>query len=363
MDDDTSKDPIGDDAVREPEPGAVEPAPRAAEEVEKPARGKPRGRFLGGLGLLLALGALCGVGYLYYLLVYLGPSDELNARIGRLEASFPEIRQSLDAARNAQTEEIRSAVAAQKASLDETRRALLGALNEVTAAAAPAPREWKIAEVEYLLRIANHRVLMEGDVDAALQLMEAADAILEELDDFAFFQVRAQLADEMLALKGVRGGDLQGVYLRLEAIKTSIGELPVRVPDYFRGDSSADAPDQAEGFWGALAAEFSGYFQLRRFDGATKPLMAPEENAYLELNLRLAMERAQLAVLRRNQLVFERSLSSAREWILEFLDPDDPGVRQAAEELDALSALKLERELPNVSGSLTALLELRRGNS
>jgi uroporphyrin-3 C-methyltransferase len=192
--------------------------------------------------------------------------------------------------------------------------------------------------------------------------MGAAAAILEDLDDFAFFQVRAQLADEMLALKGVRGGDLQGVYLRLEAIKTSIGELPIRVPDYFRPESAAEDSAEAEGFWSVLAAELSGYFQLRRFDGTTKPLMAPEENAYLELNLRLAMERAQLAVLRRNQLVFEQSLSGARGWILELLDADDEGVQQVAEELDALSTLKLERELPDVSGSLTALLELRRGN-
>jgi uroporphyrin-3 C-methyltransferase len=367
MDDDTSKGPAGDDAIGEPAPQATESASRPsgedADQAAKAAPAKPRGRVLGGLGLLLALAALCGVGYLYYLLVFLGSSDELDARLGRLEASLPEIRRDLAAGRDAQAEEIESAVAAQQASLDETRRALLGALNEVTAAAAPAPREWKIAEVEYLLRIANHRVLMEGDVEAALQLMGAADVILEELDDFAYFQVRAQLADEMLALKGVRGSDLQGVYLRLEAMKTSIGELPVRLPDYFRPASSADASAEAEGFWSALAAELSGYFQLRRFDGATKPLMAPEENAYLELNLRLAMERAQLAVLRRNQLVFERSLSSAREWILEFLDPDDPGVQQVAEELDALSALKLERDLPDVSGSLTALLELRRGNS
>ncbi len=310
------------------------------------------------------MAALGGVGYLYYLLVYLEPSDELTARVERLEASLPELRRELETSRSDQAGEIESAIAAQQASLDETRRALVGALNEVTAAAAPAPREWKIAEVEYLLRIANHRVLMEGDVEAALQLMEAADAILEELDDFAFFQVRAQLADEMLALKGVRSGDLQGVYLRLEAIKTSIGELPARVPDYFRPESSPEASvDGPEGFWSVLAAEFSGYFQLRRFDGATKPLLAPEENVYLELNLRLAMERAQLAVLRRNQLVFEQSLASARDWIVEFLDPDNEGVRQVVEELDALSTVKLERELPDVSGSLTALLELRRGGS
>ena len=165
MDDDTSKGPAGDDAIGEPAPEATESASRtsgeAADQAAKAASAKPRGRLLGGLGLLLALGALCGVGYLYYLLVFLGPSDELDARLGRLEASLPEIRRDLAAARDAQAEEIESAVAAQQASLDETRRALLGALNEVTAAAAPAPREWKIAEVEYLLRIANHRVLME----------------------------------------------------------------------------------------------------------------------------------------------------------------------------------------------------------
>lgn len=357
MDDETSKSPAGDDDVAKPAPVATEQTPAAA----IPAR--PRGRFLGGLGLLLALGALCGVGYLYYLLVYLEPSDELTARIVSLEAAIPGIRRDIESSRIAQAEEIENAMATQQASLEETRRALLAALNEIATAAAPAPRDWKIAEVEYLLRIANHRVLMDRDVEAALQLLAAADAILEELDDFAFFQVRAQLADEMLALKGVRGGDLQGVYLQLEAIKTSIGELPIRVPDYLRPEPAQDEAAETEDFWSALSAELAGYFQLRRLDGATKPLMAPEESAYLELNLRLAMERAQLALLRRNQLVYEESLSSAHDWILEFLDPADAGVRQVADDLEALSALELEQELPDISGSLTALLELRRGTS
>ena len=53
----------------------------------------------------------------------------------------------------------------------------------------PSEREWKLAEVEYLLRIANHRILMERDVVAARDLLSAADAVLNDLDDFRCISV------------------------------------------------------------------------------------------------------------------------------------------------------------------------------
>ena len=99
--------------------------------------------------------------------------------------------------------------------------------------------------------------------------------------------------------------------------------------------------------------------RFRRFEGeSVRPLLAPEEEAYLELNLRLMLERAQLAALRREQVVYEQSLQTTADWISTYLDLESPGVVRSLEELEALSTVILDQPLPDVSGSLSALKAL-----
>jgi len=121
--------------------------------------------------------------------------------------------------------------------------------------------------------------------------------------------------------------------------------------------------ESQDAFWPALKSELQSYLQLRRFDGTVRPLLAPEEAVYLELNLRLMLERAQLAALRREQVIYTHSLDTARAWVDDYLDPESRAVQQMRAELDALGTLSLDRSLPDISGSLTALASVLRSPS
>lgn len=337
--------------------------PSAATELPGETKTKTKGSKLAVLSLLLALVALAGAGYLYYRLVYLAPLLPIEQRVAAVETAMAGSARELQDLQQAQLASLETLAQEQAKRLEQAQQAMVGALNEASSQAPPAPREWKLAEVEYLLRIANHRVLMERDVEAGLRLLSAADSILLQLDDFALHGVRAALADEILALKGVRDNDVQGIYLRLEAIKGQLVALPLALPEYFAADAAKPTDVAATGAWDALRAELRKYLQVRRFDGATKPLLAPEEAVYLELNLRLMLERAQLAALRRQQIVYEQSLGSAQEWLMEYLDATHPLVEELVAEIDALIGVQLDQALPDVSGSLSAMLAARRGES
>ncbi len=354
------------EASEEPEDSTLQEAAEtsaaseASDETAEPAAApppppKPRGRFLGFLGLLFGLAGLGVAGYLYYTLIYLAPEAALADRIAAVESELATSERSLRTLADAQAEALADFAAEQRRAREAGQQEVLEAVNRVSNAAPPSRREWKVAELAYLLRIANHRVLMERDVSGALVLLKAADAILQGLDDFALYQVRAQLADEILALESVESNDVQGLFLRLEAIKTEISAQSVKLPRFEKEAVEASQP----GFWSALWNQIGGYMRFRRFEGASvRPLLAPEEEAYLELNLRLMLERAQLAALRREQVIYEQSLQTAADWIAEYLDPESPGVMRALEELGLLSNVVLDRPLPDVSGSLSALKAL-----
>ncbi len=343
----------------EPEPGGGTDNAGLAPSGLAESSTRPRGRLMGFLGLLMGLAGLAGAGYLYYLLVFQNPQAAVDARFASVEQLVQERGRELREIRDQQQSALNTFAEEQRRERDASAEGLLDAVNQLATQAPPSRREWKIAEVAYLLRIANHRLLMERDADGAMQLLIAADDIVQELDDFVLYQVRAQLADEILALRNVESNDVQGMFLRLEAVKSELSAQALQLKLPRLADAEPPASEESPGFIAALSEEFGSYLRFRRFDDASlKPLLAPEEATYLELNLRLMLERAQLAALRREQIIFEHSLSTAIEWMEAYLDVENQGIKHAIEELNSLSAIELEQPLPDISGSLSTLNSL-----
>jgi uroporphyrin-3 C-methyltransferase len=329
----------GSDAEEEP----------AADVAPAPPPARRGGRVLGALALLLALIALGGTGYLYYRLERTDPLGAVTSRLDSVENQYRQLSASIDKLSTERDKTLAEFEARQERELEAAKESL-----------SESSREWKIAEVAYLLRIANYRLLMERDSEGALELLRAADGILAELDDFAYYQVRARLASEIRALSSLEPTDLSGVYLKLEAVKGEIANLPLKLPEYLAARRlPAPAAETDEGFWGTLATELGSYFRIRRSEREVTPLLAPDEAVYLELNLRLMLEQAQLAALRGEQVVFSESLKNAAGWLREYLDAEDPRVSDMADELNRMASITLNEKLPDISGSLSALDAVR----
>lgn len=357
----SGEDFSADEAHIDPE---TQPEPEPEPEPVPVAVAKPKGRVLATFAFLFALAAVTGVGYLYYMLVYLAPLEDVRVENSALGVKYSELVSRLgsqmDDLQQASSAALAEAQAEQTERLARNEKAVLKSLAQALTAAPPSQREWKLAEAEYLLRIANHRVLMEQDSNGALSLLQAVDEILAELDDFSLFQVRARLADEIIALRQVPRDDLQGVYLRIEALKTQLDGLALPKPAYFRDAGVIEAEQTV---WQTLLDELKKFITVRTLasDEALGPLLAPEQERYLELNLRLALEQAQLATLKRQQVVYEHSLQTVRRWFVDHADQHDPHTQFLLGSVDELLQVELARPLPEISGSLNELLNLTRG--
>lgn len=341
-----------------------EPTDGPSEPPDPPPKAKGRG--LAVLALLLALGAGGGVGYLYYMLVYSDPLAPVRAQTEQTDQRFTDLQRQLQGQMSSLGSDNIAALDALRSEYEErlagTEASLVKSLNQALHAAPPSQREWKLAEAEYLMRIANHRVLMEQDSNGALNLLLAADQILADLDDFALHQVRARLADEIVALKQVRRDDLQGIYLRLEALKQGVGRLPLLTPELPEATAIGDVETT---IWQDLGTQLKDLIVIRpvRPDEVVKPLLAPDEFRYLELNLRLSLEQSQLATLKRQQAVYEQSLGNLGAWLRAYADAEHEATAALLGEVAQLSTLELARPLPDVSGSLNELLSVARGDS
>ncbi|MCB1675989.1 MAG: uroporphyrinogen-III C-methyltransferase, partial [Halioglobus sp.] len=148
---------------------------------------------------------------------------------------------------------------------------------------------WLLAEAEYLLRLANQRVIMTGDAVAAQTLLETADDILQEVDDPGLHRARAAIAADVAALRAVPGVDVEGLYLRLAALLEQADALVIFELPEVEAQPRAEEADTwrgrlQQGYESALR-KLSDYIVIRRRDVPVQSLMDPQWEGLVRQNL------------------------------------------------------------------------------
>lgn len=92
-------------------------------------------------------------------------------------------------------------------------------------------RDWLIAEAEYLIKLANHRLVLAHDVATGIQALQAADDRLLEVGSPRFIPLRRALAIDIQKLNAVPKFDIVGISLKLNALQQQVEALPLITPD------------------------------------------------------------------------------------------------------------------------------------
>jgi len=221
-------------------------------------------------------------------------------------------------------------------------------------------QEWLWTEAEYLLRLANQKLTLQGDADSALLILSTVDEMLRDSGDATVLGVRDALAGEMLALRNLEYVDVPGLYVRMNNLLPLIDQLSLRntlVQNY--SDQLAaqqGATLSADTGFGVRALELLGsIFVWQEWDVAPEALLPPQQEATLKQNLRLMLEQAQLALLMAEQEVYRSSLEKGRDWMTRYFAIDAGAGRTLGQELEALAAATVATSRPDISGSLALL--------
>jgi uroporphyrin-3 C-methyltransferase len=336
-----------------------------------PARKSGAAMLIAVLALLLALAAAAGSGWMFYQSQVAQQSGGLANDASRLQLEIDALQEStatqqrqLDENLAAQQQRLQRQLEQRTADYEQRLAALQDGQNSqrerLLEYATTDRSDWMLAEAEYLLRLANQRIIMAADVRSAKALLQSADQILLELDSADLLAVRAAIAADLAALRAVPAVDVEGTWLRLQALVGQIDalrlfEVPEQEPLTTGPAPSGDWQQRLQHGIAAALAKLARYIVINRRDTPYEPMMGPQWEQLVRQNLRMLLEQSRAALLSGNQQLYQQSLANSRFWLDEFFNQDTAGVAALDAELEALAAVTVTRSYPDISASMMAV--------
>ena len=158
----------------------------------------------------------------------------------------------------------------------------------------------------------------------------------------------------------------EGVFLKLGAINKQVDALRMvpeaekrELPDLIKEitpesvEESWAAPLQEN--WNKAIDKFNSLIVIQHRDEKVEALLSPQENFYLQQNLHLMLEQAQLALLQRKQTAYDSALAKASEWTTKFFNPKDATTQAVVRGIEELKSINVAPSIPDISGSLGTL--------
>lgn len=231
--------------------------------------------------------------------------------------------------------------------------------------------DWKLAEAEYLIRLANQRLLLEADSSGAITLLSNADNILNELEDPIVFATRKALAKDIQSLKSINQFDLEGAYLQLNTLYDSVESLPQREPSKeWQTNTSKTLSENVEAestsvnsfksvlesFWGSIRSLVVINYNHKPI----KALLPPAEYQQLITGLQLQLEVAQVALIKGEPAIYQQALSRVANATTEHFETQSSTVTTFLASLTALQQLNPSPDLPSPRDSLLAVKALTK---
>jgi len=340
------------------------------EYKETPAKGK--GGSTGLISLIVLLTLLLGGGAIYWLYDKLQTSqsqvdEKLQQYDGKISGLVSEVKES--------TSKVSDLNKSQQSNFNEFQNKLEDLSSKETVFAETLesiqnkkPKQetdWIIAEVEYLLTVAQQRLSLERDVPTALAAMEGADNRLRDLGNPNLNGVREQLIKEMNALRNVEDADISGMVLTISDFTSGVEALPLKdfeVPT-LKDMKIPSKEEAAKGSWKDVGLSMWGdlvkLVEIKDQKVPDEILFDPEKRFFLYQNLQLELTSAKLSILRRDSVSMKASLSRVTKLLNRFFDTKSARVKNMLEKVHKMENTDLQPPMPEVTQALNMLKEYK----
>jgi len=218
---------------------------------------------------------------------------------------------------------------------------------------------WRLAEADYLIRLAHYNLEFSNNVAVAVKLLRLADLRLSVIENTAVVSVRRALANQLVALAAVPKVDIAGLVLRIDALSQHIPKLPL-LPNQLPQQKAATTEAQhTKHTWRShvdrALAELKTIVVVRHLHKPGRALLSPQQQTYLVENIQLTLSQAAWAVLHRRPQIYRHSLLLVHDWIQRYFIQSSSATQSVLSDLTRLANINIKPALPSMAAVMKAM--------
>ena len=216
---------------------------------------------------------------------------------------------------------------------------------------------WQLAEVEYLMRVAQHKLILENDFEGAAITLQAASDRIAATADPGLLPVRVQISDEIAMLKTRSRPDLVGMTLVLSQLSRQIRAL---TPGYIPRIESAEDKTETDAavepdrpLDERVVSFISSLVSIKREDSL--PTQTEALVVDIEQTLEDSLKLTRWTVLERDNFQFQRLMQDNVRLFKQYYDLDNAANNDFYSQLLELQKATVKPEKPDINGSFELL--------
>ncbi len=321
-----------------------------AKTTPSPTPARPRRSWFGLFNFLLILALAAAAGYYWWQqqqlqrayetrLAELGQQIETRASNSRLDASLAPLKSDL------------GDLDGRIDGLETEQQGLRESGEKLYELFGRDKNDWQLAEVEYLMRVAQHKLVLQDDFEGAAITLQAASDRLGLTGDPGLLPVRVKISEEIAELKTRKRPDLVGMTLILAQLARQASTLdPGFAPRVDQGETEQPAAAASENWIDRIDRFVDSLVTIRFGNEQPTEIEADAINVSetLEDNLKLA----RWAVLDRDARQYTLLIDQTLRLLRQFYDMDNAANSDFLAQVQQLQKMQLRPEKPDITGSL-----------
>ena len=235
--------------------------------------------------------------------------------------------------------------------------------------------EWRLNEVEHILRMSQYRLLLDRDINSAKAGLKAADSSLKEINDVRLVPIRTSISKQIQTLNNFPLPDYVGIQLQLDntlahlksglikQAKTVAKQTPEKPT--VKETASTEKPEKSEKFefnyqeiWQTIKTFFQNLYkktkayindsiEVTRGEHKVAVFIEQQEKKRAYEFLRLKLLAAKYSVSTKDDNAYHQQLNAAIGWLEN--NDDFTNKAELLKEIKELNKIDLTPKLPDIS--------------
>ena len=226
-------------------------------------------------------------------------------------------------------------------------------------------KDYALSEVEHLLTIANHNLLLGHDYETTLSALDAASIRLSGINIKEATVIQEQINKDIDILRSSNQKDLSSFILFLSELSVRIDSFPLKKilmqgnPQNNKKIASEEIRG-IENFFTLVLKELKNLVVITRNENLKKDYFLPDEINLLKLSIKFELTNAKFALLNRDKENLSASIYQVKNYLRNYYDLTNLETQNVYNDLSKVTNLEISPPHIDITSSLESVRALIR---